>query len=218
MSSDTLLRVVTGLVLLILSLTVHEFAHAWSAYRLGDDTAARQGRMTLNPVPHIDPFGTLLLPALMLWQGGIMFGWANPVPVVPSRFRRGVSQSAGMAITASAGPLANLLLAIAATVGLGLYYRFANPAAGPSPTPDLLSRVVLLNVGLALFNMIPIPPLDGSRIVDWLIPYRFRPQWEVVERFAPFLLIGVFLYGGRIIAGPYRAVVDLLERLLSAIA
>jgi Zn-dependent protease len=208
--------VVTGLALLILSLTVHEFAHAWSAFRLGDDTAARQGRMTLNPVPHIDPFGTLLLPALMLWQGGFLFGWANPVPVNPSRFRRGVSQGAGMAITAGAGPLANIVLAVLATVGLGIYYRFSDGSA--SPAPVLLSRVVLLNVGLALFNLIPIPPLDGSRIVDWLIPYRLRPQWEVVERFAPFLLIGVFIYGGRLISGPYRVVVDLLESLLHAIA
>src|SRR5215468_292941 len=105
--------------ILILSLTVHEWAHAYSAFRLGDDTAARQGRLTLNPLPHIDPFGTILCPLL-----GVPFGWAKPVPVVPSRFRRDVNMRTGMMITAAAGPLSNLALAVVCTVLYGLLLRF----------------------------------------------------------------------------------------------
>src|SRR5215471_12296793 len=101
------------LVPLLLSLTVHEWAHAWSAYRLGDDTAAKLGRLTLNPIAHIDPIGTLILPLL-----GVPFGWAKPVPVVASRFRRGVNMTTGMMITAAAGPLSNVVLAVLSAVGI----------------------------------------------------------------------------------------------------
>jgi Zn-dependent protease len=115
-----LLAGVKILIPLILSLTVHEFAHAWSAYRLGDDTASRMGRLTLNPLAHIDPIGTVLLPLL-----GIPFGWARPVPINPARFRRSMRMSTGMMITAAAGPLANVILAVACTVAYGLLLRFA---------------------------------------------------------------------------------------------
>ena len=108
------------LIPLLLSLTVHEWAHAWSAYRLGDDTASMQGRLTLNPIAHIDPVGTLVLPLL-----GIPFGWAKPVPVNPTRFRRGVNMSTGMIITAAAGPLSNVVLALLSAVAFGLIARFS---------------------------------------------------------------------------------------------
>lgn len=218
MGSDRIVHVILALVPLILSLTVHEYSHAWSAWKLGDDTASRMGRMTLNPIAHIDPFGTLLLPALMLWSGGFVFGWAKPVPIDPSRFRREVSQGAGMAITASAGPLSNLVLAVLGTVGLGIYYRYSTAEPGADAVVALLSQIVLLNVTLALFNLIPIPPLDGSRVAAWLMPYRLRNQWHAVEQFAPFLLIAIFFFGGRLIAGPSRFVIGLLESLLRAIA
>src|SRR5580700_1620810 len=110
-----LLERILGLIPLILSLTVHEWAHAYSAFRLGDDTAARMGRMTFNPIPHIDPFGTILCPLL-----GIPFGWAKPVPVNPTRFRRDVSMRTGMMITAAAGPISNLLLAVLCSVAYGM--------------------------------------------------------------------------------------------------
>src|SRR5262252_9131058 len=108
------------LVPLLLSLTVHEWAHAYSAHRLGDDTAERQGRLTLNPIPHIDLVGTLLLPLL-----GVPFGWAKPVPVNPARFKRTVNMRTGMLITAAAGPFSNLVLAILAAVILGIIHRTA---------------------------------------------------------------------------------------------
>jgi Zn-dependent protease len=199
---------------LVLSLTVHEFAHAWSAWKLGDDTAARMGRMTLNPLAHVDPIGTVLLPLL-----GVPFGWAKPVPVDPSRFRREVSMGTGMAITAGAGPISNLLIAVLSAAALGLLVRFAPHESGTAVSLVALTNVTLqLNLNLALFNLIPIPPLDGSRIVDGFLPHALRPQWEWVLRFSPFLLIGVFFFGWRIIGGPSRALGSLLYRLAEVAA
>jgi Zn-dependent protease len=215
LDATNVMGAVIGLVPMILSLSVHEWAHAWSASRLGDDTAAREGRLTLNPAAHIDPFGTILLPLLLSLQGWPGFGWARPVPVNPTRFRRDVSMARGMAITASAGPLSNLLLALVGTVVLGVLYRIDAAQGGAGA---LVTRVVMLNVGLALFNLIPLPPLDGSRIVAWLMPTRFRDAWYAVERFSPMLLVVVFMFGGRVIRGPFVFVVGLLERLLNAIA
>jgi Zn-dependent protease len=199
---------------LILSLTVHEYAHAWSARKLGDDTAERMGRLSLNPLVHLDLLGTVILPLL-----GVPFGWAKPVPIDPNRFRRDVRMGTGMAITASAGPLANVVLAVLATVALGVLLRFAPDALeGGEGLKALLVIFIQLNVTLALFNLIPIPPLDGSRIVDGFMPLRLRPQWEAFTRFSPFLLLGVMFLGGRIIAGPAGYFIGLLDQLLSAIA
>ncbi|HVG61967.1 MAG TPA: site-2 protease family protein [Hyalangium sp.] len=211
MDAQMIMERVMLLIPLVLSLTVHEFAHAWSAWRLGDDTASMQGRLTLNPVPHIDPFGTLLLPLL-----GVPFGWAKPVPVNPARFRRDVNMTTGMMITAIAGPLSNVLLAIASSVSLGLTLRWAPATFDANPgLGKLLVNVVFLNVGLALFNMLPVPPLDGSRVVDGLLPYRWRGAWERVLMAGPFLLVGVFLFGGRFIAGPRDDLSMWLLQLLS---
>lgn len=198
----------------ILSLSFHEFAHAWSAWKLGDDTAAREGRLTLNPLSHVDLLGTILLPLL-----GVPFGWAKPVPVNPARFRRDVTMAKGMAITASAGPLSNVLLATVAAALLGLGARFAPDLVAPDGAAAFfLVATMRMNVGLALFNMLPVPPLDGSRIVAWLLPYRLQQQWHQLEQFAPFLLIAVFWYGGRLVAGPISFVTDLLFGLARTLA
>ena len=198
----------------ILSLSFHEFAHAWSASRLGDDTAAREGRLTLNPLAHIDFIGTLLLPLL-----GVPFGWAKPVPVNPARFRRDVTMGRGMAITASAGPLSNVLLAVVSAALLGLGVRFApDLVSRESPARFFLHAMLQMNVGLAIFNMLPVPPLDGSRIVAWLLPYRLQQQWHQLEQLAPFLLIGVFAFGGRLVSGPIYLVTDLLLGLARTLA
>ncbi len=198
---------------LILSLTVHEYAHAWSARRLGDDTAERMGRLSLNPLVHLDLLGTVILPLL-----GIPFGWAKPVPVDPSRFRRDVRMGTGMAITASAGPLANVALAVLSTLILGILLRFApDSLQGGDGARALLVIAIQLNVSLALFNLIPIPPLDGSRIVDGFMPLRLRPQWDAFTRLSPFLLLGVLFFGGRLIAAPAGWFFGLLDQLLTAI-
>ena len=199
----------------ILSLSFHEYAHAWSAWKLGDDTASRQGRLTLNPLAHIDLLGTIILPLF----SPVPFGWAKPVPVDPARFRRDVTMGRGMALTASAGPLANVLLAVVAALLLGLGLRFAPElVGGDSPGGFFLSAMLRMNVGLAIFNMLPVPPLDGSRIVAWLLPYRLQQQWHQLEQLAPFLLIAVFMFGGRIVAGPIYFVTDLLRALALTVA
>lgn len=212
--SDLLERLIS-LPLFVLSLTIHEWAHAWSAFRLGDDTAAAQGRLTLNPLPHIDFLGTILLPLL----SPIPFGWARPVPVNPTRFRRGVSMAGGMALTASAGPISNLILAVAGAVTIGLVYRLAPDASyDASPVMPLLTQLVVLNVSLAVFNLLPVPPLDGSRVVAWLMPRALQDGWRQLEGFAPLLLIAVFMFGGRLAAGPMNAVFRQLSHLVRLIA
>jgi Zn-dependent protease len=221
---EALLAGLALLPIMIISLSIHEFAHAWSAWKLGDDTASREGRLTLNPVAHIDLLGTILLPL-----AGIPFGWAKPVPVNPARFRREVSMGKGMAITAAAGPISNIVLALLAAIAVGLVARLA---------PDLLETrtavrqlllggvvsgrwlpgLLQLNVSLALFNLIPLPPLDGSRIVAWLLPYNLRNRWHDLERFSPFLLMAVFWFGGRLVSGPILALTELLLGISAAIA
>ena len=214
MDSQLLLERAMLLIPLVLSLTVHEFAHAWSAWLLGDDTAERQGRLTLNPVAHIDPLGTLLLPLL-----GIPFGWARPVPVDPTRFRRDVHMSTGMMITAAAGPLSNLLLALIGSVSFGLTLRWAPEFMLANRGLQLfLMSIVMTNVVLALFNMLPIPPLDGSRVVEGLLPYRMREPWQRFLALGPFLLLGVFFFGGRLIAGPSNYLQGLLFRLIAGLS
>jgi Zn-dependent protease len=194
------------LIPLVLSLTVHEWAHAWSAWKLGDDTAARLGRLSLNPLVHLDPIGTIIGPLF-----GVPFGWARPVPIQPSRFRRGVSQSGGMALTAAAGPISNLVLAVATTIFSAIFFWYV-PGQSPALVA-LLDRMAAVNVTLFLFNLLPVPPLDGSRIVDHFIPYRHRPTWERVVAFSPILFVAVILFGGRIIAGPANFLGGLLDRL-----
>ena len=203
------LEAVMRIIPLVLSLTVHEFAHAWSAWKLGDDTAAAQGRLTLDPMAHIDPIGSLLLPAM-----GVPFGWAKPVPVNPARFRRDVHMSTGMMLTALAGPLSNVLLAIASTVSYGLTLRLAPGLLDSNRGLEIfLQFMVAGNVGLAIFNMLPIPPLDGSRVVENFLPYRMRGAWEQIVQFSPFLLIAVIFFGRELISTPVNYLWTLLRNL-----
>lgn len=210
-TADAIIGRIPYVILLLLSLTVHEFAHAWSAWKLGDDTASLQGRMTLNPFAHVEPIGTLVLPLV-----GIPFGWAKPVPVNPARFNRGVTMGGGMAITAVAGPISNVLVALAAAVGLRLTHRYL-----PAP-PEVLLMILYyflnVNVGLAIFNLIPLPPLDGSRIVAWLMPYRMRDAWHRLEQISPALLLGVIYFGRDLISGPVLFFSGLLVKLVHLIA
>jgi Zn-dependent protease len=185
-SSNDLLAAIVAYIPIQLSLSVHEWAHARVAFALGDDTAAREGRLTLNPLVHMDMLGTLI--PLM----GIPFGWAKPVPVNPARFRRSVPARTGMMLTAAAGPVSNVVLALLCFALLALLVRVAPRALvetrGLFP---LLGHAVIVNLSLAAFNLLPIFPLDGSRIVDGVMPERQREAWERFARMSPILLMVV---------------------------
>ena len=172
-SQDDALRLLVRLIIIMLILPLHEFAHAWTAHKLGDDTASYRGRMTLNPIAHIDPIGSLLL----LFTG---FGWAKPVPIDPTRFNRKHSMRFGVAITAMAGPLSNLIAALVGMIAMrfylmsGVYRSYLTALAeqeAVSSAPNViylcLSYFVSINIGLAIFNLLPIPPLDGSKMVGY---------------------------------------------------
>jgi Zn-dependent protease len=181
-----LLERLPWMVVLWLSLTVHEWAHARTAFALGDNTASAQGRMTLDPLAHIDPVGTFLLPL-----AGIPFGWALPVPVDPARFTRRIPMTLGMLLCAAAGPLSNVILAVLGLVAVGI-----GAAVLPYGLQDLvlpwLGVLVNLNVALAIFNLMPVPPLDGSRVVNHFLPRSLRGMWESLEtagRFLPFAVL-----------------------------
>jgi Zn-dependent protease len=181
--TETLMDRLVWMVPLILSITVHEWAHAASANWLGDDTARLLGRNTLNPMAHVDPVGTLLLPLV-----GVPFGWAKPVPINPIRFRRGVNMKIGVLVVAVAGPISNVCLAAAC-------WALSSGAAGrlSVATEQGINTMIMLNCGLAVFNMLPIPPLDGSRIADALMPARFRSAWNQFGNYGFALLIAMFL-------------------------
>jgi Zn-dependent protease len=202
------------LVPLLLSLCVHEWAHAWMAWRLGDDTARLQGRLTLNPFAHVDPVGTLLLPLM-----GVPFGWAKPVPINPIRFSRHVSLRMGVLLTAAAGPLANLLIAIVSAILLALLIRLPPDVAFVEGAfSSLLHMLMILNVILAVFNLLPIPPLDGSRVVDALVPDRLRPAWDRFCQLGPLMLVAVIviplLAGFSLFLWPVHVVESLLDRIV----
>jgi Zn-dependent protease len=210
------------LVPMILSLTVHECAHAASAYLLGDKTAKDAGRLTLNPQVHIDPWGTLLIPAMSVFIGGVSFlGWARPTPFNPSRFRAGVNRRFGAALVSLAGPLSNValallsitLLAILGKVGFPLYSIVEDGesiVARRGSVDILLLAMFKLNLGLAFFNLLPIPPLDGYR----LLPPMFDPIVRPLERYGFALLMVAFLFLPPTVLGTvFRPVFFVMDRV-----
>lgn len=168
---------------LMFSIIVHEVSHGFAAEMLGDPTARLQGRLTLNPIPHIDPIGSILVPAILLIsQSGFLFGWAKPVPYNPYNLK---NQKWGEAIVAASGPGINILLAVV----FGLLIRFG---AGMLPASfiKLAGIVVFINIMLAFFNLIPIPPLDGSKLLKSILPFRAGLAFQ---RFENLLMSGGFL-------------------------
>ncbi len=211
--ANWLLERMMYLLPLLLSLSVHEWAHAWAASRLGDDTAKHMGRLTLNPIAHIDPIGTVLLPLM-----GVPFGWAKPVPINPMRFRRDVDMGKGVMLTAIAGPVSNLCIAF--VCGL-LIFAFSGLLSIQKYQAYglymLLEIMVMMNVILAVFNAIPIPPLDGSRVMDYFVPDRYRDNWEQFCRMGPLALMAIIflphIMGFSIMAWPLR-ITDHILRML----
>ena len=201
----------TNYLVLLFSLSFHESAHAWMALRLGDDTAASLGRITLNPGPHIDPFGTVLMPLLQIFGGFPVIGWAKPTPYDPGRFRRDVSLRRGHISVASVGPLSNLLLAFVFAVIFAVIIRVEIPPDMKNGVYSLMSIGIAMNVALAVFNILPVPPLDGSHILSWSLPRHLGEKFDhVAENYGTMILWVLFLSGllGYLI-GPVQRVVTL---------
>jgi Zn-dependent protease len=193
-------QIITGIfyiIVLIMSIVIHEVAHGYSAYLLGDNTARLSGRLTLNPIKHLDPFGSVILPLLLLLTGsGFIIGWARPVPYNPNNLRNG---RMGNFIVAISGIAANIIIAII----FGFLIRFAPMFGIPAynPNPSLLSPfysiasiIVEMNLVLALFNIIPIPPLDGSKILFSFLPMRLRYIEDFLERWGIFILLFFIIF------------------------
>jgi len=207
------------IVVLLVSLSWHEAAHAWMADRLGDPTARDLGRVSLNPLRHIDPFLSLILPAVMIMAGVPPVAGGKPVPINVANFRH---RSRDFMLVAVAGPLSNLVLSagfgllFVGCVALGTFVEAIPNPYGPATSyvpsvlgenervPSLfwLQMGLLLNISLALFNLIPVPPLDGSRIVGWLLPGPLKPLWYRLDRFA-FVIIIVLYVSLQMGAGEY---------------
>ena len=208
MQPTNLVIAIFEFVLLIFSLSVHECAHAWMASRLGDQTARLQGRITLNPMYHVDPFGTLLFPALMIFGpligggalGGFLFGWAKPTPVITRNFKKIVRDDV---LTTLAGPVSNLLLAFVGFVCLAVIIRTQGYVPSGQTMESnvqalgILSELAIqVNLALFFFNLLPLPPLDGSRILRHFLPYNALNAYDRMGIFSFILMIVV---GGPIV-------------------
>jgi Zn-dependent protease len=189
----------------IFAITLHEAAHGWAAEKLGDKTARMLGRVTLNPIKHIDPIGTLLVPATLLFFGGFIFGWAKAVPVSVRNFNK---PERDMAMVAIAGPAVNLLMAVlwALVLKLGFILVGNQPEVGQFLIYSGIAGLSI-NIILMLLNLLPIPPLDGSRLVSAVLPKPLAWQYNRLEPFGLFILLGLVVLGvvSWLLSGPYQA-------------
>ncbi len=232
MSQQEIVLKIFEFVLLLFSLSLHEAAHAWTASRLGDQTARMLGRVTLNPAKHIDPVGTILLPLAMLflgpYGGRFLIGWARPTPVNTRNFRNYVR---GDVLTTLAGPVSNLLISLVCVIALialaklspdasvlvrSLVYGGFDPSliqAAPAlfPAVLLLYMALTLNLFLAFFNLLPLPPLDGSHLIRHLLPTRML---QVYDQLGIISLILMFIFGGRLVNLFVGPVLEVVNRIL----
>lgn len=203
---------------ILLAITLHEAAHAWVASKLGDRTAEMLGRVTLNPIKHIDPIGTIIVPIVLLVVGGFVFGWAKAVPVNARNFK---NPRADMAWVAIAGPLSNLVMAIGWAVIAKIGYDMA--AGAPDNIGQFLvySGIagVTINLILMVLNMLPIPPLDGSRVLSALLPAPMAYQLNRLEPYGFFILLGMMFLGvlWPIIQGPYQVLRSLIMQMVGLV-
>jgi Zn-dependent protease len=186
---------VISIIILIYSAILHEIAHGYVAYRLGDPTAKLLGRLTLNPKPHIDPIMSIFVPLMLIFSGSpIIFGGAKPVPVDPFNLRDGIKD---LALTSVAGPLTNVTLALIGSLAIHVFYPGAGfgEVAASGLIAFILSRIVLLNLLLAIFNLIPIPPLDGSKLFAAILPKKEAAAFlSIGQTFGMFLLIFLLFF------------------------
>jgi Zn-dependent protease len=183
------------LVPFVMAVVFHEFAHGFAANRCGDNTAKTAGRLTLNPLPHLDPIGTVLFPLVNMLTGmNLLFGWARPVPINPNRFRK---YRPGLFFVSFAGPLMNILLAVlSAAVFWSLQVWVPQAFYLHEPLSMMANESVKINFALAVFNLIPLPPLDGSKIVESFLPYQAAMKYEAIARYSFFILMALLLTGG----------------------
>jgi len=205
----------TTYVVLLLSLSVHESAHGWMALQMGDDTAASQGRITLNPLAHIDPIGTVLIPLVQIFGAGIpLIGWAKPTPVGAHNFKR---LARGHILVAGAGPVSNMVLALLFTAGLFVAVKTGLQDPFHNPVGFAMVAGISMNVALAIFNLVPLPPLDGSWIASWGLPRNIAQHYDrIMEPYGHMILIVLFVTGilGRMTYPFIGAVQRLLFRLV----
>jgi Zn-dependent protease len=190
-------EIVGILAIVVWSITTHEVAHGWVALRCGDDTAKQLGRITLNPLPHIDPFLTIIMPTVLFFTAGMVLGGARPVPVVPGRMRH---PRRDMAIVAAAGPISNILIGIALAAILAALVHsgfWADDTMGVT----ILGVAIFFNMILAAFNLFPLPPLDGSRVVAYFLRGEALVFWYRLERIGLFLLLGILLMAPALLWG-----------------
>lgn len=197
------------LVVILFSMTVHEAMHGFVAYWLGDDTAEREGRLTLNPIKHIDPFLTILLPLMLAVIGAPIFGGAKPVPFNPARLKY---DEWGAALVAVAGPLTNFVIAFILFASYTLFNVDRSSIAG-----QFLETGILVNLGFFIFNMLPIPPLDGSRVIYALAPDFIRRGMEVIEQYGLILIFAIVLLASSFIGVLIQGGITGILRLFTAI-
>lgn len=199
MDANTIRQLIISVPALVLAITFHEVSHGYVANRLGDPTARLMGRLTLNPIKHIDPIGTVILPLILTLLGGVIFGYAKPVPINPANFK---NPQKGMAISAAAGPVTNIVLAILSSVLLVLvvlplssFLQSDTANAILTPIALMLQYSVRINIFLAALNLIPIVPLDGGRVLVGLLPYRQAMSYSKIEPYGIFILFGLIFTG-----------------------
>jgi len=192
LSPEQIRLILIRVFVLVASVAFHEFGHAFMADRLGDDTPRRQGRVTLNPLAHADPIGTLLLPLIGAYYGGGSFGWGRPVQWNPARIDRKHRMSTARILVAVAGPAMNVVLAVLITaINALLLWKGVITRGGQ--LDRILAYAVFTNFILFFFNLIPAPPLDGGHVAEGLTPYKYRATFENYARFGPFILMAVVL-------------------------
>lgn len=212
-------QLVSGFLLFVIptifALSLHEWAHAASAVALGDETPREQGRLTINPLAHMDLMGTVIVPLVLVLTTGTAFGWAKPVQISPERFNnKRVSTNTGLMLTAAAGPAMNLLLALITTFVWVAGHKYGFIVRNTRPD-TMAGSFILVNLVLALFNMIPVPPLDGSRVVGGLLPPRLLRGYMRLEAFGPIAVALLFIsgYGWNLIRPFMIATLSGMERV-----